>query len=529
MKSKIIIIIAFLTLAVMSCKDNDMIFDPDEMNFRSVEFAAPIAKLHIPLYESIKEHMDFEELKKIDGIICIEYIYRDSIEWSDDITIVDIDNKLINCPFESEDWVDLEVEYTLSRSKTQRFWLWASVDDKDSYVNEAELSSGRLMLSFNHPPTLSSFTSYTITIRIPQLEKDGEEFTKTFYNQQPAINENLAEYLINTDNHEIEVICEYDLTSSTPLSGSLDLIFTLDQMEFFYLAGYFGNIKFNPFDGEMDFDFFDEFDFDGEVGIRGVTMKAEIVNSAGMPIYVEGEVEFTNEYNKNKSLELDPEFKLHIPPATKDNNNNIIPKKFEKLFTLSDDIEFNEKDEYPSNMSFEFIGEINKNSTPPIDGSSVDFVRKIENKNLVDIDLVFTVPFDFKLSYNRKDTVEFDYRNIVNDDEKLSSSVKDFTIFFLIDNGLPLEVKLKAYAINEAGNVKIPIDEIAIKVVNGVQSEKITLSQSILSQFWDNDVQNIVLETTANTKDLDYVKVKEDARLDIDLSVAFKSNIPVSF
>jgi len=531
MQAKISILTAIFMLSVVSCiKDYD--FDTKDINLRSGQFAAPIAKLQIPLFESIERFMEIEGLKydPITRILLIQYIHSEKIEWSDDIKIDDFEDTWRTEIPPIGGWIPDGVEYELPERIYENFIKLQASEDDDSYVSFAELAGGTFEISVTLPT--GNFTSWNIDIVIPMLQKGGDPFTLNFNKDENIMvkNVDLAGYTIETDgNNELKTDSRFTgRATGAPPTGNFEINFKIKDVEFNYLVGYFGKFDIEQ-SGEMEFDFFDQLDIDGDMNLRGITVITKITNHAGLPMNVDVDVNFTND-DETSSKELLTMSGVDVPAATSVTNPGILNRQ-DPISTLELDL----KNQSFTKLKFAVDGKANHNN-PPLGGSIVpNFLQKRDY--MAEIEMTINVPFDFKLTYSRSDTVGFDYRDIMNGfggdhAQEFSESISNFTIYLSIDNGMPFDIDLDIYATNGAGTIRVPIsNDLDIKAQSGTQPFSISLSQNILRQLWDNDVKNVVIASSAKTmKDgnPDFVQVTKDAYLNIGLSIEFEAETPRS-
>ena len=518
MKSKISILITVLALAFTSCLKDKIVFDTDNLDLRSTEIGAPITTVHIPLYKSMEKWMDFENLFiNADGVIYVKYIHSEELGWNDEIGV---NNFLGSWSYDLGNLMSSPIPLTLTGSQTFPIQLTAG-EETNSYVSEAELIAGNLILSFNVPENLDS---WNIEITIPELSKNGVNYQQTFNKQLPETTINLNGYKINTANKRLNLNVTFTFTGAS-ITGEVGIKCNLMEVDVSYLAGYFGRMEYIPekSDTELSFDFFNDLDFDGTVGIRDINFEVELTNSIGVPMqFIAKEVSFVNE-NGGATKLINP-FDLDIPAAKESGSASIVPGYASHSDKLGQ-IEFTTNN-YPTHILFDFIGIAN-----PDDNEIRNFIVK-DGSNLAEAQLTLTVPLHIKMSsYNRADTVAFDYNNIINNDEEFSKSVESFTITLKVDNNLPFAVQLSADAIDKAG--VIVEENIANININANQKNQppitIELTRNQLEKFRTRDVKNIVLRSSSKTASEDYVKVTKDDYLDIAVSVKFESNIPNIF
>ena len=58
MKLKKCIWIAILAWAVVSCLGNNIVYNTKDIEYRTMDFATPIAKVHVPFYQNLGKKLD---------------------------------------------------------------------------------------------------------------------------------------------------------------------------------------------------------------------------------------------------------------------------------------------------------------------------------------------------------------------------------------------------------------------------------------------------------------------------------------
>ena len=515
MKSKIIICIAVLAMTLVSCLENDIVYDTDNLEFRTWEFVGPIAKLHAPLYESLKKALkDFDGAIEItdDGVVCVKYVENHFLEWSDDIGLRG-ENRTFIVPVASS---------PINGSRTFPVRLKSSTDEEHSYVKVADLiGEGKLVFTVD-----ANNLTGDIIIRIPELTKNGMPFRVDlkFPPGQPNVSEtDLDGYRLDKDeHHNLNVEIEFSVSDAPSGSHEFRVYFSLPDMDVSYMAGYFGQIDSDA-EGEIVFDFLDELDFDGTVGFRDIQIDAAVTNWVGMSLDVSGDFFFDN---KPEPLALNPEFDFLVTaapfvgvPALKYFSSNIA------------EIEF-ESGDYPSELIFKVNSKTNPGGNP--NNNVTNFIMKSDNGLLADVEFTLTVPLHIKMgAYNRKDTVNFDYNDLVGNNDDLVNNVEYMYVTLLVDNALPFDVTLKAYAINESGSFSDETNQNFSRIVfkdilanQKGQRIEIKLEADQLERFRTEKVKYIVLHTISKTQNEAYVKVTKDNYLNIDVSVRAKADIP---
>lgn len=523
MKIKLKILIAVFVQALVSCHKNDIVVHTDEWEYRTWEIAAPIATVHAPLLGTLKKYVDFEGYfdTNDDGVLCIRYNYSKNISWMDIIGINDVLSSTCRYNFSQMSRTD---EMTFRGSITHPIKLTTGGDDiKDSYVNEAVLTAGSLFISLSLP---NNFSSCNVELTIPGMTKNGETFSRNFNELSPGsthefILPNLDGYNVKTDaNHNLNIVCNFSV-NGTDVSGELVIQFTLVNMETGYLSGYFGQVTKEPDFSITEIDFFDVLEFEGALGIKeGIDVEAKVTNWTGIPFQIAmNSIMFNN--NKNNELLTEP-FRFNVPAAIQDEYHQVVPAKQTDNTELAN-VEFETADDYPDMITFKMFGMAN----PGGNEGNENFTSK-NNNGLAKVDLMLTIPLQIRFdTYRRKDTIGFDYRDLLHNDIELSRSIKDFDLNLEVNNGLPFNILLSMDAIDDEGNiVEKDVVNMPIRKSESNQNISIKLDQSQLDNFWEREVKNIILYIIAQTGTEDYVTIMSDDQFDIDVSVRFKSGIP---
>ena len=519
MKSKTKILIAVFTLTLVSCLENKIVYDTENLEFRTMEFVGPIAKIHAPLYASLKKELkdDFEgsiEIMEIGGekVICVKYTETHIIEWSDEIGFRGT-TKTFAVP------VVTNGLSSITGNKTFPVHLYSSDDEESSYVKVADLiGEGKFEFSVNEGNLMGS-----ITITVDELkDKNGQSFSREL-NLSPGQVYNVSTidldgYRIETDNdHNLNLNIDVSVSGTTPGVNLDELVvyFTLSDMDMSYMSGYFGQIDSDE-EGKMPFDFLKELDFDGTVGFRNVQIDAVANNWVGMPIKVAADFFFDNE---TEPLDFKPKFDFTVTPA---------PNKGDKSVNLFS-TKISEKEFVGGNYPSELIYKVKSKTNPDgnTNGDVTNFIVKRDDGILSDVEFTLTVPLDIKVkAYNRKDTVKFDYNDIVGNHDDYVNNVEYVHVTLLVDNGLPFDVTLDVSAINESGSFTSPIVTKEILSNKKDQRIEIELNENQLRDFRKREVKHIVINSRSNTENEGYVTVTEDAYLDVAVSVNVKADLP---
>jgi len=523
MKSKIIGIAIFV-LTLSSCKENDIVFNIDEIDYRSIELSAPIvSKLHIPLYESMEKWLDLGDMSIEKGVICIKYMQSDIIEWSRDIKLDDID----------EGW-SFDLNQTLLEGLRFTGTLSPEVNlttsETGTYVTEADLAAGWMRFTFTVPNNVSSCD---IAITIDEVFNSEGVFNQVYRDLKPGENVlpyiSIAGYQIKAPNRKIKVNFAFTVTTTgntQPSSGNIGIKLVVTNWDVKYLSGYFGQIEEKIHD-IIELNFFNELDFDRKIGLFDMELKTEITNYTGLPLKIEAtNFEFADESGKIDDLKTTDDIYLKIPAAIETDKLTHFISPAKLLFTTNmlKPIEF-ESPVFPTKINFNITGLANPDGI----GETDNFVLFDKDHGLATIDLTLTIPLHFKVeAYSRTDTIKFDYNDLIKDNVKLSEGIQYIAAEMDVYNNMPFEVELAADVIDEWDNVIETILSGEI-IKTDPKNIEVKFTEVQLENFRRRDAKNIVLYTKASTENEDYVQVHHDASLDIFVSVRLKSKIPSIF
>ena len=165
-----------------------------------------------------------------------------------------------------------------------------------------------------------------------------------------------------------------------------------------------------------------------------------------------------------------------------------------------------------------------------------------ESNLYVDFNLKF--PFHFRAElYERKDTIEFDVKDLLGDNVKTADDVEYIILHFTCNNKLPLDINLKSWVIDGDDNFVETVFEEKQIIVSGVPGAdgrvaeaketkfevRLTGSQAI--NYIEKGVMNIVLNTKANTYDngAHLIKIFDNSGLEMKVSFEAKMTIPINF
>jgi hypothetical protein len=156
-----------------------------------------------------------------------------------------------------------------------------------------------------------------------------------------------------------------------------------------------------------------------------------------------------------------------------------------------------------------------------------------DNASLLDIGLLMEIPFKFKMTgtYDRKDTIDFDFNDIV--EESISKNIEDAKMILVFENGLPFDVKLSITALAEDGaKVGVSIIEGGAQIEGSRNGDpptrnelSVSLTQEQLKQYREKKVKHLLVESSIATVGADAVQLTGETGLSIEMSFSATVNI----
>jgi len=583
MKSKINILIAALILIMASCRKEEIVYDPDEVNFRQIEISMPLAKIEVPIYGSMNKHIDFdsdntkliligdEEGKRV---IAIRYSHSEKIDWSEEISVND-KRKGESGMIQSIDGWTADIDLPPGGpgpnfkfpSDGSMFRMEQSVPvsigiEDDSYFDLVELLNGSLQIYASVPRYLEA----VIEMTIPQLKDPNGipfKYRRTdFMGSGQVINDPdnlLAGYTIeptqNGNDRYLDLVCDFSveynaLNLSGPNNNQIEVQLEMSKLLPSYIEGYFGQMKKDDAGGadkRMDFDFFEFLHIaeGGEIGIKDMTINMKVTNPVGMPARLGGFMKFGNNDGWSETLKIEGEdelkFDVDQPPYVAGSRNvtPVVTEGTKKVYTPSTSTDHAVHFYYPNFptfLEFDFNAIANPDGQPNL-SDPPNFVVIDEHYNpTADIEIDITVPFYLNVkNFTRTDTVGFNYREICQDNEKISKSVKKLDLYIDLDKyDFPLNVIITLIVVDD--NYK-PIKEVHKLVLDKDQSpikNRLVALAEFADDFWgesdEKSAKHILVKVDANTEGQaagEYKLIRENQKLDISVRLDFAAGIPL--
>jgi hypothetical protein len=523
------IIAASAILALFACKENTIYTDDinDEAN-RKLSFAAPLINLSFSADDMIREFADSGMFYKDENdLIYYSYNHDLSFNWENMVTLKDVNlNKTYSAPLIS--FIGGRATYSF----TEKVALNTRADMR---IDSLILASGLLNLTAQAP----SGSSGTITITIPELKRNNVpltyRFTVTSANRSFTIQNNLR---------DVKAILSQETGSSyITINGSIDLSMSaispvainlnMSQLTPSEAFGYFGKQSLDTKNFTLEFDIFNEFDLTQKVLFKDYLIKLSAYNPIGVPFEIAVDsVWFSKDDVNSWKLKFYDKNSLTLKPATYGKP----PVDSYNYFNISSQ-NSNIQDissKYPDKM----VCNIKSLSNPQNNGQP----NFITNKRNLKSNLSINFPFWFKTQqYNRADTVDFDFNDMVEDMNEEVDNVEDFKIYLDFYNEFPFEIGAQLYAADNNYNVIEPLLSANQKVIlsakpstSGSGNESVH-SQMIISinadqikRFKARPLKYLIIKTNAITYNngQDYVKLFGSDKLKASVSANISGKLP---
>jgi ribose 5-phosphate isomerase RpiB len=305
--------------------------------------------------------------------------------------------------------------------------------------------------------------------------------------------------------------------------------------------GYFGNQTSPVRHEELAFDVFDELDVLENQSIEFFDFYIDVEVNSGIGVPFKVLVENMNFYLENDQPYGDPLTIGENPYLDLTLESAIYGDPIEPAFTSVNINRGNSNivdigNSYPRRMEFDVFSE----SNPAQSSQTFNFMGP---DNVLNGTMNVVLPAWFRTSsYSRRDTVDFDFNDIVGEDNEDARELEKFTVYFDFFSKIPVDIAASAYVIDGNG-IKIddllqastsvvaagvPDDETG-KVTEAKQTTfTITVSGDQIGQFLDQNAMNIVLETTFDTggDEGEYIRIFDDMSFNAVVSFEASGKIP---
>ncbi len=520
----LLIILLGLAVTLSGCQDDDISVNTD--GNRRIEIAAPAGDITYKVSDLLKDIDNEYVFVDENGLVNVEYSQEVEIDWESLVALRDF----------SETWYYSPSALSQLKAAAQHtFSEKVKLNHRDDVrYDELAMNGGSLTASIIFPYG----TTGQVNIAIPEVIDNGQPLSYSFIinenNRVFYIDENLRGMEVvpsqGVDSSYISVVTNMDL--SQVALGDVELDFSLRDMKPGLTFGYFGQQESMRPREELAFDVFDELDLADEIEFFDFHIDLQVNSEIGVPFEVITEnMQFFDEndvlthtlrVNGSEQIQLDMEPAVYGDPIEKSETNFHISKE------NSDNI-VDIGNSYPRRMIFDVTSFSN-----PDGETQQNFMGPSNNLSGL-MKVVMPAWFNTTKEYTRKDTIDFDFNDILDDNDEDARDLESFTVFFDFFSKIPLDISASAWVIDANGDKIDDLLENEINVIEGGNVDEtgyvgeavhteftISINGEQINEFLDRNAMNIILETKFNTGDSDYVKIYED--MDFNAVVSFEAS-----
>lgn len=534
MKTKNLILMSLLCcLLMIGCKGEDIFVDFNkEGDGKDFEFAGPFAKVNITVLEWIEEAFPNEEFDvDANGLISKGYTEEIFLEWDGLAEITDKSGEFIFPTIKTGGALEYPQKIQFNNTNDVRF---------DSLI----ITSGNLTYNVDAPVGTNGF----ITISIPELITANGPYTRTLnitasqrtFEISLPLNRSKIRFSHDDPNSSyITFNTSIDINPNNPVDtpGTARIAYTITDIIPEVAFGYFGQKEKSKIDASISFSLFKDMDLIDEIEFADVELDIMAYNLIGVPFSVRTEnIRLFNDetpeevdlllIDNNNFVEMDVPTAQFANPIIAGTSNKIINNINSNFKTLGN--------KYPDRLLCDIRGFSN-----PDGEESQNFIT---TETRLRTDLKLKIPFWFKAAlYTRKDTVEFDFNDMIGEDKEYIEKLEFAKIHFDFFNKFPIDIIANAVVVNE-NNVVIETlfggDQNVIKsgVPNSIgritKAEEtefvVSITNKQIKRFISENAKNIIIETKASSynQGLDYVKIFDTTALDAIISTDLKGQMP---
>lgn len=523
-----------------SCKGDDIVINElDENDMRTISIAGPAMNANLLIGDFIDDLAKEDVYIDPEGLLY--YLVRQSVDinWDELVRLNDVlrnwvyDLPSAVAPLKAAGSPDFSSQVVLSHRDDVRY-------------DEVSLSGGELRLSLTPPAGADG----SIRVEIPGASKDGVplsvDFTVNSWGvDSPAeIVVPLAGYDITLDsNNDVPYDSHFDVNTYLDLDGvsggdQIAMNFELRGLQRESAYGYFGEQEAKHLDAEMKFDLFDEIDdLRDNVYVEYFELSIEVNNAIGVPFYVEAKnIRFFQKDEETPDMVLEVEgsgtIVVDYIPAAID-GDPLTPGFAEEIIGSSSNSNITAiGNSFPVSMMVDLYSWSNPQVTS---GPASDLINFMKDANMLVADMVVKIPFSLSINnYTRKDTIDFDFNDIIDGSEDEVDHIDKANIYFDFVNGIPLDIVATAWVIDRNGN---KIEDLLVDDTRFIEagssaapkksSFQVGLSASQIKSFKEREAFEIVLQYKLSTAaGGQTVKIKDSDMLKTKISFDAKGTIP---
>ncbi len=478
------------------------------------------------------QELDLDTLVETDenGLLWFKYDIGYTFDWQNLLTLNDISGEY------SYDLSEITpiLQYGSSLLAGQSIDFSENIvmfSDEDIRLDSLWLKSSMFNMNFDITSGLFS----TISLSIPQLYSNGQayEYVLTSNDLDNGFTLDLSNFYLDFTNNgttknsfDVEVHATFSDNINISEDPHMNFSYAMDDFGLEKAYGNFGQKELVNEEEKLDFSAFDMEYLGTTIDLK--TIKFDVIgnSSFGVPLSAKvGDITVLNTDTKEQQIfEIsDNEFNLDAYIE----GDSVIPTD-----TLNFDLTDISSDFNPNQI----ISQIQVNVNQDLEDEGF-----VSDTSTIGTTISLHIPFWFRTSdYTRQDTIEFDYNDQVDSD--IADKISELELNLELENGLPFEVQLQVYMIDEDYNIvdslyqteeDKPYVQAAKINDDGSLSEGTTSSFSVnvdsdnLDLWGEKDVKYMILKMdgiTANDGE-DYVQVSEDNYIKATLSFSVSGKI----
>ncbi len=525
------ILLPAFALMLAGCQDNDISVNTDtENDTRRVEIAGPAGDITYKISDFIGDFENENLFVAEDGLIYGSYSQEVDIAWESLVTLPDFQETWYFSPLEFMGAPGLKVAADVVFTKKIK------LNNRDDVrYDSLAMDNGMLTALISLPDGSVG----DITITIPEIvEENGNPLAFSFYaaesNHTFSINESLAGKDIvpsqAQDSSYVSVVTSLDLSEAVAEDVVID--FSIADMNSEMTFGYFGQQEASKLEQQLTFDVFDELDMVDEIEFFDFTIDIETTSGIGVPFDVRTQnIQFFREEDVscgdltvkgNDYVDLSLEAAAYSDPVeTRTTSFRINRENSENIVSIGNC--------YPDRMVFDVTSFSNPDGEP-------DQQNFMGSDNILKGKLTVILPAWFRTStdstYSRTDTIDFDFNDILGDNDQDARELEEFKVYFDFYSKIPLDISASAWVIDEDGNKIDDLLDGSIKMIKPGQPDEsdmvqeaehsdfvVSISGDKINNFLNKNAMNIVIQTKMATYENDYIKLYDD--MDFKAVVSF--------
>lgn len=519
-----------------SCKGDDIIVNDPDDDMRSISITGPFISASYTLQDFLEDLEGDGIFSDEDGLLYYQTRQDVEIEWDDLVTLNDVNSTWNHYipPFNTGSGDDGSFEFSDRAILSHR---------NDVRYDSLDLTAGVLRIAIASPYGLSG----TVTVDCPGMTSGGEPVSITFtvYGNGMVSPEEFSLPLegmhLNLESND-EAPYQSSLWVNTRVAleglsygGDLTVYFSLSDMEAEAAYGYFGTQETTKTDVELDFELFDEIDdLKDRVRVDRISISIQLHNSIGTPFYVE-----TRNMRFYKDDDEDPYEYLTVDGSSTLVIDNVPASVggepgFAEV-VIDDKSDSNVLDianGFPRSMKLDIFSRSNPDAGSDPESEPLNY--KLAGQDLVAA-LVAKIPFTLSAAgYERRDTIEFDFNDMIEGSENEVESIELASVYFDFENGLPLSISASAYVIDGNGDlIDYVLDEGTSIIIAGTaarpeaSSFKVDLTEDQIEAFRQREAKQLILHYEVMTgKNGESVEITTKSSLKAKISLNAKGTIP---